>query len=77
MAKGVSVDIADGVATLAFSDAQTRGEALAKLLDLGGPNAVRKDTGGTQATYIVSEELATEAGLVDKRRRASSKAKLS
>jgi hypothetical protein len=73
MAEGVEVDIADGVAALTFIDHQVRGEALTKLHELGGADAVKIDTGGTRRKYIVSEALATEAGLVDKPRRRRGK----
>lgn len=70
MAEGVDVDIVDGIAELTFHDAQIKGEALAKLIELGGPHAVAVDTGGTKRSYKVSEELAAKAGLIDKPKRS-------
>jgi hypothetical protein len=70
MAQGVEVDIRGGIAELAFADHQARGEALAKLHEIGGPDCVAVDTSGTRRTYVVPESIASEAGLVDKPKRA-------
>lgn len=66
MADGVDVDIVDGVAYVEFADTAIKNAFLPKLLDAGGPQGVKVDTGGTRRTYIVSEETAKTAGLVDK-----------
>lgn len=66
MADGVDVDIIDGTAHIDFVEPGTRDTYLAKLIELGGPNAVTVDTGGTHRTYIVAEDIAEAAGLVDK-----------
>ena len=68
MAKGVEVEITDGIAEIAFVDPSKRGPALSKLIEIGGPDAVHADTGGTRRTYITAESFAVKAGLVDKRR---------
>jgi hypothetical protein len=74
MANGVDVDIVDGRATLTFASASVRDATLVKLLELGGPTAVTVDTGGLRRSYVVTEDLAYKADLVDKpKRRASRK----
>ena len=70
MAKGVEVTITDGVARIEFTDKAAKDAALPKLLEAGGPEAIKLDTGGTRRTYIVDEAVAVKAGLVDKRRTA-------
>lgn len=66
MASGVDVDIVDGVAYIEFADPAVKHAYLPKLLEAGGPQGVKLDTGGTRRTYIVSEDTAKAAGLVDK-----------
>lgn len=69
MAQGVDVDIVDGQAIIGFTDSATKAEHLRKLLDIAGPTGVKVDTGGTRRTYLVSEDVASEAGLIDKPKR--------
>jgi hypothetical protein len=65
MPKGVDVFLAGGVAVIEFADPAARGPGLAALLKAGGPSGVRKSTAGVRPAYIVAEEVARAAGLLD------------
>ncbi len=65
MPYGVNVIVEDGFATLEFTDPRLKATSLAVLLDIGGPETIGVDTGGTRRTYIVPEGNAREAGLLD------------
>jgi hypothetical protein len=73
MAHGIEVDIQDGIAELAFADHTVRGQALTALHEVGGPDCVVVDSGGTRRTYVVPESIAADAGLIDKPSKASSR----
>lgn len=65
MPAGIEVETEDGFATITFLDRSLRGRALAKLLDLGGPELIDVDTSGTHRRYRVPESIAADAGLID------------
>lgn len=69
MAHGVDVDVVDGQAIIGFADSAVKAEHLSKLIAIAGPTGVKVDTGGTRRTYLVSEDVASEAGLIDKPKR--------
>jgi hypothetical protein len=62
---GVIATVEDGFATLEFTDPRLQATSLGVLLDIGGPETIDIDTGGTRRTYIVPEGNAREAGLLD------------
>lgn len=65
MPKGIEAESADGFVTLTFIDRSLRGHALAKILDVVGPEFIDVSTGGTLRSYTVPEFAAREAGLLD------------
>ena len=69
MPAGVEVLIqGDGFVVIDFVDASKRGVGIAKLLEVGGPEAVEKlSRSGPRVRYRVSEKVARAARLLDKR----------
>lgn len=66
MAEGILIEVEDGFAHIQFLDVTKRGPALAKLLELGGPELMDVDTrSNPRKTYIVPEGTARDAGLLD------------
>jgi hypothetical protein len=65
MAHGVIVTVEDGFAELDFTDPRLKATSLGVLLEIGGPESIDINTGGTRRTYIVPEGNAREAGLLD------------
>jgi hypothetical protein len=65
MPYGVNVIVEDGFATLEFTDPRLKATSLGVLLEIGGPETIDIDTGGTCRTYRVPEGNAREAGLLD------------
>ncbi|WP_156298253.1 hypothetical protein [Mycobacterium paragordonae] len=69
MPQGITVTVDDGFATLDVVDPSLRGQALATLLKIGGPDSVETLTRrGPRRLYRVPEGNAREAGLMDKRK---------
>jgi hypothetical protein len=65
MTEGISVEVENGSARIEFLDGSLRGETLARLLEVGGPQAIRPETrGGDRKSYIVPEHVAMSAGLI-------------
>lgn len=63
---GVEVVVSDGFATIDFIDRELRGPALARLIDIGGPDSIEPLTRrGPRKRYRVPEGNAREAGLLD------------
>lgn len=63
---GVEVVVADGFATIDFTDPDRRGPALAKLIDIGGGESIEPLTRrGPRKRYRVPEGNAREAGLLN------------
>lgn len=68
MPSGVETFVDDGFATIDFVDPSLRGQGLAKLIEIGGPESVETITrDGPRRKYRVPEGNATEAGLLDNR----------
>lgn len=66
MPAGVDVIVDGGVATIDFVDRSLLGPGLAKLLSVAPAELVHKRTrGGPRPTYVVPEEYARAAGLLD------------
>lgn len=65
MPEGISAAVEDGFATIEFLDLTLAGPALARLLEVGGPELIDVDTGGARRSYIVPESIARDAGLID------------
>lgn len=66
MAEGIIAEVQDGFAHIQFVDRSLRGPALARLLELGGPELIDIDTrSGSRKIYIVPESMAREAKLLD------------
>jgi hypothetical protein len=66
MAEGIEVEVRDGFAHIQFLDREKAGPAIAKLLELGGPELIDIDTrSNPRKTYIVPEGTARDAGLLD------------
>ena len=65
MTDGVNVIVEDGFATLEFPDPRRKATSLGVLLEIGGPETIEIQTGGTRRTYRVPEGNAREAGLLD------------
>jgi hypothetical protein len=66
MAEGIEVEVRDGFAHIQFLDREKAGPAIAKLLELGGPELSDIDTrSNPRKTYIVPEGTARDAGLLD------------
>ena len=66
MAEGILAEVENGFARIQFLDASKRGPALAKLIELGGPELIDIDTrSNPRKTYIVPESIAAEAGLLE------------
>lgn len=69
MPQGITVTVDDGFATLDFVDPSLRGQALATLLTIGGPDSIETLTRrGPRRLYRVPEGNAREAGLIDQRK---------
>ncbi|MBF6070148.1 hypothetical protein [Nocardia farcinica] len=65
MNEGIAIEVQDGAARIEFLDGSLRGETLARLLEVGGPHAIRVETrGGDRKGYIVPEHVAVSAGLL-------------
>lgn len=66
MAEGILAEVEDGFARIQFLDPSKRGPALAKLIELGGPELIDIDTrSNPRKTYIVPESIAQDAGLLE------------
>jgi hypothetical protein len=66
MPAGIIATIEDGFATLDFVDKTLKGNALQRLIDIGGPRSIDIDThSGRRYLYRVAEGNAREAGLLD------------
>lgn len=66
MAEGIEVEVRDGFAHIQFLVREKAGPAIAKLLELGGPELIDIDTrSNPRKTYIVPEGTARDAGLLD------------
>lgn len=66
MPNGIAVYVEDGFATIDFEDRSLAGPALAKLIEIGGPDTVEPLTrSGPRRQYRVPEGNAREAGLLD------------
>ena len=67
MPQGIDVQVEDGFAIIDFVDRAKRGPALARLLEVGGPEFVEKLTRGygPRAVYRTPEGNARAAGLLD------------
>lgn len=66
MAEGILIEVQDGFAHIQFLDTAKRGPAIARLLELGGPELIDIDTrSNPRKTYIVPEGMAREAALLD------------
>lgn len=63
--EGIVVEVEDGIARIEFEDKSLKGVTVGLLTDIAGPHGVKVDTGGTRRTYIVTEAVAFEAGLLD------------
>lgn len=70
MPDGVEVIVEDGFATVTPEPAE-RGRVLAALLAaVDEPSQIRTDTGGRRRAYVVLEQDARKAGLLDQRKPA-------
>lgn len=66
MPEGIIATVDNGFATLDFVDQSQRGQALQKLIDIGGPETIETVTRvGPRRQYRVPEGNAREAGLLD------------
>lgn len=66
MPEGVIAEVADGYATLDFVNPALKNAALGRLINIGGPESVKKITrDGPRFKYRVPEDVAAEAGLLD------------
>lgn len=66
MAEGILAEVEDGFARIQFLDPSKRGAALAKLIEVGGPELIDVDTrSNSRKTYIVPESIAQDAGLLE------------
>jgi hypothetical protein len=66
MAEGILAEVEDGFARIQFLDPSKRGPALAKLIEVGGPELIDVDTrSNPRKTYIVPESIAQDAGLLE------------
>lgn len=66
MPAGIETEIIDGFAHLSFPDRSLAGKAIAKLIELGGPDIVSVQTRtGPRRVYVTPEGNARAAGLLD------------
>lgn len=64
--EGVQVELpGDGRAYIEFLDKSIRGAVIGDLAEAAGPHGITTDSGGTRKTYIVSEEVARQVGLIE------------
>lgn len=79
MPAGVHVELDEGFAHIQFLDKEVAGTGLAALIKVAGPGFIEIDSrSGERKIYIVPEDFAIQAGLVDapkKTRAKSSKGK--